>query len=173
METPSNSIMERAIPVWPWSRAAFALSFHGWTPTQVPRRQSSLCASDGREDGLNEDSRDDLAQRDSTAAVGTQLSAVQDIENAPVISMGPYLIESQQARLLTTISIYTLRGESREQCEAALYECGGAPALESDGKKRQRSLGRSIGRPRKLRCPMVSHLGKFEDIHSTCHPRRE
>jgi hypothetical protein len=40
---------------------------------------------------------------------------VQDIENAPVISMGPYLIESQQARLLTTISIYTLRGESREQ----------------------------------------------------------
>jgi hypothetical protein len=40
---------------------------------------------------------------------------VQDIQNAPAISMGPYLIDSGQTQLLTTISIYTQRGEVREQ----------------------------------------------------------
>ena len=40
---------------------------------------------------------------------------VQNIENAPAVSMGPYLLKSGQIRLLTTISIYSLRGESREQ----------------------------------------------------------
>jgi len=40
---------------------------------------------------------------------------VQNIENAPAVSMGPYLLKSGQVRLLTTISIYSLRGESREK----------------------------------------------------------
>jgi hypothetical protein len=40
---------------------------------------------------------------------------VQNIQNAPAVSIGPYLIESGQNRLLTAISIYSLRGESREQ----------------------------------------------------------
>jgi hypothetical protein len=40
---------------------------------------------------------------------------VQDIENSPAVSMGPYLISSEQTRLLTTLSIYSLRGDSREQ----------------------------------------------------------
>ena len=40
---------------------------------------------------------------------------VQNIENAPAISMEPYLLQSGQRRLLTAISIYTLRGENREQ----------------------------------------------------------
>lgn len=40
---------------------------------------------------------------------------VQNIENAPAVSMGPYLLKSGQASLLTTISVYSLRGESREQ----------------------------------------------------------
>jgi len=40
---------------------------------------------------------------------------VQDIQNAPSVSMGPYLIASGQTRLLTTLSIYSLRGNSREQ----------------------------------------------------------
>ena len=40
---------------------------------------------------------------------------VQNIENAPAISMGPYLLESRQVQLLTTISIYSLRGENRDQ----------------------------------------------------------
>jgi hypothetical protein len=40
---------------------------------------------------------------------------VQNIENAPAISMGPYLVESGQTILLRRISIYSLRGECREQ----------------------------------------------------------
>jgi len=40
---------------------------------------------------------------------------VQDVRNAPALSMGTYLEESGQARLLTTISIYSERGKSREQ----------------------------------------------------------
>jgi len=40
---------------------------------------------------------------------------VQDIQNAPSVSMGPYLIATEQTRLLTTLSIYSLRGNSREQ----------------------------------------------------------
>ncbi len=40
---------------------------------------------------------------------------VQNTRNAPAVSMGPYLIMSGQTSLLTTISIYSLRGESREQ----------------------------------------------------------
>jgi hypothetical protein len=40
---------------------------------------------------------------------------VQNIENAPALSMEPYLQECGQAALLRTISIYSLRGESRER----------------------------------------------------------
>ena len=40
---------------------------------------------------------------------------VQNINNSPAVSMGPYLVESGQTGLLRTISIYSLRGESREQ----------------------------------------------------------
>lgn len=35
---------------------------------------------------------------------------VQDIENAPAVSIGPYLLKSDQTRLLATISVYSRRG---------------------------------------------------------------
>ncbi|MGA7316140.1 MAG: hypothetical protein WBX22_19465 [Silvibacterium sp.] len=47
--------------------------------------------------------------------VAQSAKEVQDTQNAPAVSMGPYLIESGQTPLLTTISIYSERGESREQ----------------------------------------------------------
>jgi len=47
--------------------------------------------------------------------VGQSAEDVGDIENAPAVSMGPYLIESGQTPLLTTISIYSQRGESRDR----------------------------------------------------------
>jgi hypothetical protein len=40
---------------------------------------------------------------------------IQNVQNAPPISMGPYLISSEQTRLLTTLSIYSERGNSHEQ----------------------------------------------------------
>jgi len=62
----------------------------------------------------------DLDPGRSRTALNYQIVAqsteeVQDIQNAPAISMGPYLIESEQVKLLTTISIYTQQGESRDQ----------------------------------------------------------
>ena len=62
----------------------------------------------------------DLDPGRSRTALNYQIVAqsteeVQDIQNAPAISMGPYLIESDQVKLLTTISIYTQHGESRDQ----------------------------------------------------------
>jgi hypothetical protein len=42
-------------------------------------------------------------------------SDVQDVDNSPAISMGPYLIISGQTELLRSISIYSQRGKSREQ----------------------------------------------------------
>jgi hypothetical protein len=42
-------------------------------------------------------------------------SEVQDVQNSPAISMGPYLIISGQTALLRSISIYSERGKSREQ----------------------------------------------------------
>jgi hypothetical protein len=47
--------------------------------------------------------------------VAQSVEEVQDTQNAPAVSMGPYLIESEQTQLLTTISIYSQHGESREQ----------------------------------------------------------
>jgi hypothetical protein len=47
--------------------------------------------------------------------VAQSADEVQDIQNAPVVSMGPYLIDSGQTELLTTISIYAQRGEVRER----------------------------------------------------------
>lgn len=40
---------------------------------------------------------------------------VQDVQNAPAVSMGPYLIATDTAKLLTTLSIYSQQGHSREQ----------------------------------------------------------
>jgi hypothetical protein len=40
---------------------------------------------------------------------------VQDVQNSPAISMGPYLIISGQTELLRVVSIYSKRGKSREQ----------------------------------------------------------
>ena len=40
---------------------------------------------------------------------------VQDIQNAPAISMGVYLTDSKQMHVFNTISIYAERGQVRAQ----------------------------------------------------------
>ena len=47
--------------------------------------------------------------------IAQSVEDVQNVENAPAISMEPYLQESGQTSLLRTISIYSLRGDNREQ----------------------------------------------------------
>jgi hypothetical protein len=62
----------------------------------------------------------DLDPRRSRTALNYEivtqcLDEVQDIQNAPAVSMAQYLVESDQTNLLKTISIYTQHGESRDQ----------------------------------------------------------
>jgi hypothetical protein len=62
----------------------------------------------------------DLIEKRRSVALNYQIIAqsaddVQSIQNAPAVNMAPYLLESGQLRLLTIISIYSLRGEDREQ----------------------------------------------------------
>ena len=40
---------------------------------------------------------------------------VRDIQNAPAISMSRFITESDQTKLLTTLSIYSQRGETSDQ----------------------------------------------------------
>jgi hypothetical protein len=59
---------------------------------------------------------------------------VQDIQNAPAVSMVPYLLKSGQIRLLTTISVYSLRGESREQVRLLYMNATAIQVWEEMGK---------------------------------------
>lgn len=91
--------------------AALLLVFHGSRRVRPPY-PASVLTSDHLLHEL-------LAER-SVAALNYQIVAqsaedVQNIQNAPAVSIGPYLIESGQNRLLTAISIYCLRGENRQQ----------------------------------------------------------
>lgn len=40
---------------------------------------------------------------------------IRDIQNAPAVSMGSYLLKTGQMRLLTTLSIYSLPGTTVEE----------------------------------------------------------
>jgi len=66
---------------------------------------------------------------------------VQDTQNAPSVSMGPYLIVSEQTRLLTTLSVYSLRGNSRERMRL-LYMNGAALRIWKDMGKQPKIVGR-------------------------------
>jgi hypothetical protein len=59
---------------------------------------------------------------------------VQNTENAPSVSMGPYLLKSGQTCLLGTISIYSLRGESREQIRLLYMNAAAIRVWEQMGK---------------------------------------
>ncbi len=51
---------------------------------------------------------------------------VADLRNAPALTIGPYLLQTEQTHLLRIISIYAQRGNSREQMRRLYLN---APAL--------------------------------------------
>ena len=59
---------------------------------------------------------------------------LQNVENAPAISMGPYLLKSGQTSLLTTISVYSLRGESRQQLRLLYMNAAAIQVWKEMGK---------------------------------------
>jgi hypothetical protein len=67
--------------------------------------------------------------------VAQNAEEVQDIHNAPSVSMGLYLLESGQTQLLTTISIYSQRGESRETIRLLYMNAAALLIWEAMGKR--------------------------------------
>lgn len=59
---------------------------------------------------------------------------IRDIQNAPSVSMGPYLLATGQERLLTTISIYSLQGKSVEQARLLYMNATAFRIWEEMGK---------------------------------------
>ena len=80
-----------------------------------------------------------LTAEHDPAALNYQIVAqsaedIQNIENAPAVSMGPYLLKSGQRSLLTKISVYSLRGESREQIRLLYMNPAAIRVWEQMGK---------------------------------------
>lgn len=70
---------------------------------------------------------------------------VQEIQNAPAVSMGPYLIASDKMDLLTTLSVYSERGDCREQIRL-LYMNGTSLRVWRAMGKQSRQVG-AVHRP--------------------------
>jgi len=59
---------------------------------------------------------------------------VQNIENAPAVSMVPYLLKSGQIALLTKISVYSIQGKSRVQLRLLYMNAVAIQVWEEMGK---------------------------------------
>jgi len=79
---------------------------------------------------------------------------VQDQANAPAMIVGPYLLETGQTHLLGSISIYSARGDSREQLRLLYMN---EPAL-SIWKKMGKSV-RIIGHVKRPPATAALHFG--------------
>jgi hypothetical protein len=67
--------------------------------------------------------------------VAQSAEEVQDIDNAPGVSVGPYLLESGQTHPLTKISIYSRRGENREQVRLLYMNAAALSVWKAMGKR--------------------------------------
>jgi hypothetical protein len=74
----------------------------------------------------------------SYSVLSQTAAEVADLGNAPALAIGPYLLKTQQAHLLRVISIYTQRGDSREQLRLLYLN---APALAL-----WREMGKTVNR---------------------------
>ena len=77
--------------------------------------------------------------------IAQSVEEVGNIQNAPAVSMGSYLVESGQNRLFNTISIYSSRGDRPEQIRL-LYMNATALLIWRAMGKRPRLIG-SLHRP--------------------------
>lgn len=59
---------------------------------------------------------------------------LQSIENAPAVSMVPYLLRSFQIDLLTKISVYSIRGGSRDQVRLLYMNAAAIQVWEEMGR---------------------------------------
>jgi hypothetical protein len=93
-------------------------------------------------DPVNPASNDLLRGRDPGHApvkmnykvIAQSVEEIRDIQNAPAVSMGPYLQKTDQSRLLTTISIYSIEGKSKEQARLLYMNATAFRIWEAMGK---------------------------------------
>ena len=109
-----------------------------------------------------------LEQENSRKALNYEIVAqsveeVQDIQNAPAVSMGPYLVDSGQEQLLTTISIYAQRREVRAQVRL-LYMNAVALRIESDGQAANRDR-RAASSPKNGTAGLRGSIQRIEPFH--------
>ena len=108
----------------------------------IPRYDSGLTSNDLLERRIAENT----LPVPNYQIVAQSVEDVQNVENAPAVSMGPYLTRSGQRRLLTTISIYSLRGECREQIRL-LYMNPAAIRVWEEMGKAPRIIGAQVRPP--------------------------
>lgn len=77
----------------------------------TPKASSSYTSNDL----LSSLNGDDARRSMNYETVAQSAEEIQHEGNAPAVSMGSWLIDSGQTHLLTRISIYSQRGESRER----------------------------------------------------------
>ena len=121
---------------------------HGWLVVHARRRVSSLERdSSPRSNDLSRHPVDQRLLELNYQIIAQSADDIQNLENAPAVSMGPYLLKSGQVRLLTTISIYSLRGESREQVRL-LYMNSAALQVWQEMGRSPRIIGAQARPPR-------------------------
>jgi hypothetical protein len=80
--------------------------------------------------------------------VAQSAEEIQDIDNAPAVSMRQYLLGSGQLRLLTAISIYSMREGSREEIQL-LFMNAAAIRIWKEMGKTPRTIGALVRPPHK------------------------
>ena len=78
--------------------------------------------------------------------VAQSAEEIQSIDNAPAVSMGPYLLKSGKSELLTVISVYSLRGENRDQVRL-LYSNSAAMKIWKQIGKTPKIIGARFRHP--------------------------
>jgi hypothetical protein len=67
--------------------------------------------------------------------IAQSASEIQDVENAPSVSMGPYLVATDKTDLLGTLSVYSQRGDSREQTRLLYMNAAALRVWRAMGKQ--------------------------------------
>ena len=109
----------------------------------IPQRNSGPTSDDLLRDLAAKPSRTDVNYQ----VVAQSAEDVENIENAPAVSIAPYLLKSGQTQLLTTISVYSLRGESREQIRMLYMNAAAIHVWEEMGME-PKIIGEQVRPPR-------------------------
>jgi hypothetical protein len=90
---------------------------------------------------------DDKTASANYTIVSQSRDEVAQVANSPSVSMWPYLVQTEQPKLLNSLSVYTDRGSTREQTRV-LYMNAGALKLWREMGHATTVIGQSHRPPR-------------------------